>query len=975
MSPDGVAHHAVQRYGTGVRKPILLATLALAASSSCSSGSGNPAAPPADASVDTTGGDAPAATGVTIANLSAPVNVVRDTHGMVHIYASTIADAMRVEGYQMARDRTAQLELIRRQSEGRTAELLGDSDPSLIDSDITTRTLLPLETAQAEYDAMPAGSDAKVWLDAFADGISQFNARVQTGDEALPRAMIGIPQSAYEAWTGADVLAIKQFETQFLSYTGDQDVADQAFADASRAVFFAGATDPLAKKRAGFLVDADRFAPLDPTTTLPGFPNDPMHTGAPVHGARPPAPPLPRGVTLSPSLLASLDGFRAARARIVSTWGKLGVIGSNNWVLGPGHTATGHPMVASDPHLQLSAAGVWWLVQVKVRSQTDATQNVDFAGVTLAGVPAIQIGWNENVAWGATVAFHDVTDVYKETLTPDGSAVVFNGANVPLQTKHEVIKVAGGGMVPYDVLVVPHHGPIFPNIQNHAVVPPNPTQGALSVKWTGLVPSHMLDAVIGFVRAKTVEDDRVAMRSWAAGAQNFVFGDTAGNIFYSTQSLVPTRDKRAYTWNPATFTGQIPCMVLPGDGTAEWTGWLDEGFIPHAKNPQAGYVGTANADPVGTTLDNDPTNDTLPTGDPVFLACHYVNGLRVGRIHHQVENLGHPFSLDDMAALQGDSRSPLGARLASKLAAAIADAEAERTTPGTHPDLTAIVGSPRYAAANVADITNALAHWQSDSDYDSTSGVSADDNTPVTDATQANAAKATLVFNSWLARMTYVVLGDELNALGGKLPGFEDARDVLDYLLEAPDRTKLATYDAASGDSALFDDMTTAGTVESRNYDAIVSLLDAVDYLNAKLGSDRTKWRWGTLHTVHFDALVPLWGSLSIPQKGDAVFPTGYPRHGDYETVDVASWFPPLGALSGVDFSYNYGPSQRMVVDLDPAGPVAHDVIPGGEVWDNTSPHFDDEAQLWRRNQNHAIPFSDADVAAATESTTTYASH
>jgi penicillin amidase len=79
--------------------------------------------------------------------------------------------------------------------------------------------------------------------------------------------------------------------------------------------------------------------------------------------------------------------------------------------------------------------------------------------------------------------------------------------------------------------------------------------------------------------------------------------------------------------------------------------------------------------------------------------------------------------------------------------------------------------------------------------------------------------------------------------------------------------------------------------------------------------------------------------------------------------------------LKDAVFSYSAGPSQRFVIDLDPQkGPTARNVLPGGEVWDNTSPHFRDEAELWRRNQNHPIPFTHDDVAAAAEERISYKS-
>ncbi len=185
---------------------------------------------------------------------------------------------------------------------------------------------------------------------------------------------------------------------------------------------------------------------------------------------------------------------------------------------------------------------------------------------------------------------------------------------------------------------------------------------------------------------------------------------------------------------------------------------------------------------------------------------------------------------------------------------------------------------------------------------------------------------------------------------------------MLTYIWTAQDPTKLATYDATTGESALFDDMTTTSVTETSNQLAVKALLDALDYLNGKYGADRSKWRWGVPHTLTFDALVPLWGSLSIPQGGDPVFPKGFPRHGDLHTVDVANFGSHPSSLDALDFTYGSGPTQRFVADVQSPAPVSKNALPGGEVWDNGSPYFSNEAERWRRNQNRPVWILKADV-------------
>jgi len=901
---------------------------------------------------------------VQLSNLTGPVDVVRDEYGMVHIYATNQNDALRVMGYQMGRDRHVELELIRRESEGRMAEAFGDLSPSLIDDDINARTIGLTRVAQQMCDALDPNGPEKQAIDAFSDGISQYYARIQSGDEALPRGIVDFPQTLFTPWTCADSLAIARYQSEALSFDAGSDIGRQEFLDAAQSTFVASSADPEIVKRVGLERDMLRFAPLDPTLVLPGgFPNDTSLSQDQFHPTKKRSPihvPM-HGPFVAHDVIAATNGWRAAQHSVDSIFGDLVTRGSNNWVLGPGMSADGHPLVSSDPHLSLTAPSVFWMVHLSVHAPAgqDNSQDLEVAGLAFPGIPVVILGENEHVAWGATTAGYDVTDVYDETLTPDGNSVMFNGAPVAIQKVHETINVAGGSPIEYDVLVVPQHGPIIPNIVNHQIVPPDPAKGALSYRWTGLAPTKEVTAIDNLMRAKSVEDVRTAMRDFGVGAQNWVSADDQGNIFYTSQSIIPKRAPGAVAWDASTYHGTLPMFVLPGDGSAEWTGNLEEAYVPHVKNPSQGFVATANADQVGVTLDNDPSNDLLPNGDPVYIGGDFDLGFRVGRITHRIQTLGHPATPDDMASIQADVHSPYGALLAPKLVAALAAAEEERATPGTHPDLTAVVADSRYAAANVGEVTQWMNAWQQD-DYASESGVSADDDSLLTDSSMTP-SQATLLFETWLVRMGMLTFDDEIAKLGGSIP---EVPKMLAYIWTASDPTKLATYDATTGESALFDDMTTTTVTETSEQLAVQALLDALDYLNTTFGTDRSQWRWGRPHTLTFDALVPLWGSLSIPPAGNTTFPNGFPRHGDLHTIDVANFGSHPGALADLDFTYGSGPTQRFVADVQSPAPVSRNALPGGEVWDSASPHFADEAERWRRNQNRPVWILKSDVIA-----------
>lgn len=60
-----------------------------------------------------------------VLQLKAPVRIVRDNNGIPYIYAETLNDAIRGQGFATAQDRLFQMELYRRIAWGRLSELIG----------------------------------------------------------------------------------------------------------------------------------------------------------------------------------------------------------------------------------------------------------------------------------------------------------------------------------------------------------------------------------------------------------------------------------------------------------------------------------------------------------------------------------------------------------------------------------------------------------------------------------------------------------------------------------------------------------------------------------------------------------------------------------------------------------------------------------------------------------------------------------
>src|SRR6185436_14000001 len=178
-------------------------------------------------------------------------------------YATSVADAIRMEGYLVAQDRAVQLELFRRFTEGRFAEIFAEFSKDTIDLDIAQRHVGLTRIAKVQYDALPDG-EAKQAIEAYADGVSQYFRKIRSREVPLAAGFAVVPVEAFTDFTGVDVLALGRAMAFALSYNATRDMNHELFITGISSTFPPNDADPLVAKRAGFLVDYLRFAPADP---------------------------------------------------------------------------------------------------------------------------------------------------------------------------------------------------------------------------------------------------------------------------------------------------------------------------------------------------------------------------------------------------------------------------------------------------------------------------------------------------------------------------------------------------------------------------------------------------------------------------------------------------------------------------------------------------------------------------------------
>lgn len=901
---------------------------------------------------------------LTFEGLRYPVHVVTDELGIPHILAESVEDAIFVQGWLHARDRWAQMELFRRSTGGTLGRVAGAVSEPVLEDDIFFRLLGFQRLAREMYDAMDEASLERRALDAYADGVNAQIAAYRSGEAQIPWPFRPfLPASFYEDWRPWDGLTIVRFQQYDLGGRDGFNEIERTEARAIAAeVFAADSEDPALAARAGLLADLQRFAPADPTFQVPGFGVSRLSTPKRGGAAEPSSWRAPSLRTLRAALGHAQRPLNALAPRFANPRGM-----SNSWAVSGAHTTHGHPVLANDPHLGLDSPTVFYQAHIVVEPRTVADgPALDVYGVMFPGLPGALIGHNQHVAWGLTTASYDYVDAFEEQLVweegEDWPRVMHDGVEVELELFEETFEVGGGGnplttftrTLPW----VPHRGPLLVEIDGRDVTLPR-EDTAISLQWRAFEPSNEVAAIFGWMQATTVEEARAAAEAhWTIGTQNLLFADAAGDILTTGQSYIPQRPAAAMTWDAETNPdGWAPFWVLSGTGEHDW---LEEPLpneaVPHALNPDAGFIVTANNDQVGVTADNDPLNDYA------YIGYDYALGFRAGRITRLLEEAigAGPMSTEAIAAIQEDHHSNMGAEFVPLLLPFLSDLLEEYETEGTHPELTAVADAFADGAATAELFYDLLSAWSFEAEDGLWGEPTADDRA---------AASATSAFNFWFTAIVQAAFFDELDAAPGLGVGDADLTRALQLLLEAPEAA--VTYDESTGESALWDDLGTSEVVESSAYILALALFTANEELAEAFGSsDPEDWLWGQVHYRRFDHQVPdisdfAEGESSLydwpqPDEGNGV---GYPRPGDNHNVD---------ACHGGTTNYNYrcggGAVLRFVVELDPDGIRSWNAIPGGQVHDHDSPHFRDLLdEYWLDWGRYEVPFHPEQVAGAAE--------
>lgn len=416
-----------------------------------------------------------------LAMLDNEVRVKRDRQGVPYIYAETLADALRVQGFVTAQDRLSQMLLTRALINGRLARQIG---PAGLRSDTLIRVLgLP---RMGRAWAAQLESPSREIHDWFLEGV---NAYIATQQDEFPLAVQLAPDPP-KPFTLEDLTTQYLFLAFNSTCNWRTELLSQALVDH---------------------LGADRAAEISMLTVNPDDESEWASDYALAENIA--AERAPAGFPILPD---PSDG-------------------SNSWATSGPRSARGAPILANDPHIDVRRLpGIWYPVGLI----TPGWRAVGAAG---AGLPGLGLGRTDKIAFGVTNAYSDVADLFIEQEDPDRPGHYLEGdLSLPFGVIKDTIRVLDrrepGGYREVQLKIrYTRRGPV---ISDHGLT--NDDGRVYSLRWS---VAENIGTQVGIERVMLADDvlEAGAIIGQINAPYNYTVADTQGNIAHYTAGHVPVR--------------------------------------------------------------------------------------------------------------------------------------------------------------------------------------------------------------------------------------------------------------------------------------------------------------------------------------------------------------------------------------------------------------------------------------------------
>jgi penicillin amidase len=461
------------------------------------------------------------------------VDIAFDDRMIPHIFAQNDHDVYYAQGYITAMHRLWQMDFQTRFAAGRISEVVGKK---AIELDKYQRRMGMVFGAERSLEGMMEDPKSKDMILAYTAGI---NAYIQSLSAAQLPIEYKLLDFKPEEWTPLKCALLLKQMSAVLAMGSDEFYMTNI------------------RNKFGTAVVKDLFPdypfkeePIIPVGTKWEF--DPL--------------PIPKAP----------DAFNDATSSTIKTKQKEEGIGSNNWALSGSKTASGSPILANDPHLDLTLPSIWYQIQLHA-------PGLNAYGVSLPGAPGIVIGFNQNIAWGVTNVAADVLDFYQIKFKDDTHKQYWhNNQWKNSSSRLEKIVIRGDKNIT-DTVIYTHQGPVvyLQKVKDFSKAKNIPVGNAL--RWIAHEKSNELKTFYLLNRGKNYDDYRKALTFYTAPAQNFIFASAQNDIAITANGKFPLK------WKDQ---GKF---ILDGtDPQNDWQGWIPASQNPTVKNPPRGFVSSAN---------------------------------------------------------------------------------------------------------------------------------------------------------------------------------------------------------------------------------------------------------------------------------------------------------------------------------------------------------------------------------------------
>jgi penicillin G amidase len=477
-------------------------------------------------------------------NLKGKVDVYFDERLVPHVFAENDEDIYFVQGYLHAKFRLWQMEFQTFAAAGRISEKMGD-DPRFIRFDREQRRLGMVYGAEKALQELEKDPATKSAADNYTAGVNAYIASLTESTLPLEYKLLGYKP---EPWSNLKIaLFLKQMSRTLAGFDRDLEFTN------ARSIFSEEEMELL------YPTAHDSLVPIVPKGTV---------FTAPVR-----MPVIPANAD---SVYFKND--TTVRAREVNMPDRNN--GSNNWAVSGQKTASGRPILANDPHLELTLPSIWYEMQLH-------TPTMNAYGATFPGTFSVIIGFNDNVAFGFTNAQRDVKDYFAIRFKDASKKEYwFDSTWRPTELRLEEIKIKGGATIT-DTVAYTVFGPVmYDEGFTHDITGTK----AIAVKWVAQEPSNEAAMWLKLNRAKNYADYEDAIRLFKCPGQNMLFASKDGDIAIWQQAMFPAR-----------WRGQGKYLMPGEDSSYMWQGYIPQTENPHVLNPPSGYIQSANQRPVDST--------------------------------------------------------------------------------------------------------------------------------------------------------------------------------------------------------------------------------------------------------------------------------------------------------------------------------------------------------------------------------------